>query len=360
MKSKPKKSKKANIWPKLPVLLSIILLFIAAISLGRQIPRQKTEAGQLGEAQTYGGENLRNSLDLRLAAKADYPSSPLSLVKDLGTDGGLKRQIISFGVPVDGLTEYGLLIMPDSGRPPSGFPALILLHGYLNPEEYSTTAGYISDMEFYARQGFVVVKPDFRGQGLSLGQGVAEGAYFSMAYNTDVMSLISALKDTEYIDSANLNLWGHSMGAYVAMRAAVISKDIKNTILLSDPSGSLKDIYLSYMPPSDLNNPAALRQRNNVFAKYGTPPENSQFWINTSTDSQLGRLSSNVQIHVGALDSIIPPQLSAKLDAALTAANKPHQYYVYPDGGHGLIFERPVIWERSLAVLKPGASGAGL
>jgi dipeptidyl aminopeptidase/acylaminoacyl peptidase len=173
-----------------------------------------------------------------------------------------------------------------------------------------------------------------------------------MAYNIDVMSLISSLKLTKGIDKTNLNLWGHSMGAYIALRAAVMSKDIKNAILLSSPGGSIRDIYLSYVPPSDENNLLALKTRSDVFSKYGTPAENPGFWQKASPSTYLDRMVSKVQINVGSNDAIVPPHLSADLDSALSAAHKTHQYYVYDGADHGLALPRDLIWSRSLKALQ--------
>jgi uncharacterized protein len=336
-----------------PKKLVAVFICVAAIAfLFFSTTGHPAQTGQLEADQTYSGENLSHSLDLRLAAKAAYPSSPLNVVNDLGTSGGIKRQVVSFAVTTDHLKEYALLMKPASAPPPGGFPVLILCHGYINPEEYHTDDGYISDMEFYAGHGFLVVKPDFRGQGLSIGQGSAEGAYYSMAYNTDVMSLISSLKQTAYADKTKLNLWGHSMGAYIALRAAVISPDIKNLILLSGPVGSLRQIYLSYVPPSDENNEIALRIRNDVFAKYGTPGEDSSFWTHASPSAYLSLSKAYIQIHVGAQDPVVPNELSEDLDTSLNNLHKPHQLFVYPDGRHSLEAQRPSIWSRSLAQLQ--------
>ena len=324
----------------------------AIIGVYNTLSPVKTESGGLDETQISAGENLTRSLDLRLASKANYPSTPLSLIKDVGSNDSGRSQIVSFGVPTDGLTEYGLLMLPNTPKPADGYPAIILCHGYINPDEYLTTEGYLSDMAFYASHGFAVIKPDFRGQGLSSGQGTPEGAYYSMAYNTDVMSLISSLKQTSYIDKSKLNLWGHSMGAYIALRASVISKDIKKTILLSGPVGSFEQTYLSYVPPSDENNPDALRIRNKVFATYGTPADEDSFWKNASPTSFLANTPAHIQIHVGGLDSIVPPQLSADLNDDLNKIHKDHEYYLYEDGRHGLVLQRPLIWVRSLSILQ--------
>lgn len=317
--------------------------------------KNNIQTGQFVPGETFSGESFSRSLDLRIAANNKYPSDALSMVKDLGAIDGLKSQIISFNVPDDGLTEYGLMMLPPGKKPPQGYPTIILCHGYTSPRLYSTLISYRADMEFYAQHGFAVVKPDYRGQGYSSNEGSADSAYYSMKYNTDVMSLISALKKTNYIDRNNLNLWGHSMGAYISLRAAVLSPDIKNLILLSGPVSSLNKMYLSYIPPSDENNLEALKTRQQVFAKYGTPADNSGFWISASPISFVDKIKAHIQIHAGSLDQIVPPEFSADLDSALTKDKIKHDYYIYADGQHDLIAERTIIWARSLQVLQSKA-----
>jgi pimeloyl-ACP methyl ester carboxylesterase len=354
MKSKLKKSKKKTgrrFWRVGLQLLSTLVLLSGLTAMIIVILPPKIQVGRLGQSEAHAGEAVQHSLDIGIAAQGQYPSAPLKVIKELGTDAGLKRQVVSFDVKVDGISEFAILEEPASSPPANGFPAIILCHGYVNPARYLSLAAYQEDMDFYAKHGFAVIKPDFRGQGLSQGHGESTSAYYSMDYNIDLMSLISALKDSKGIDKSNLNLWGHSMGAYLALRAAVMSKDIKNTILLSTPGGSLRDIYLSYVPPSDENNLPALKARSDVFSKYGTPAENPGFWQKASASSYLGQMVSRVQIHVGASDTIVPPQLSADLDTDLTLAHKTHQYFVYDGADHGLGPQRPLIWSRSLKFL---------
>jgi dipeptidyl aminopeptidase/acylaminoacyl peptidase len=332
------------------MLLVFVLLTCLSAIVSVSLPPE-LQSGQLGSAQAHAGEELAHSLDIGLAAQAQYPSAPVKIVKDLDDSDGIKRQIVTFNVAVDGISEFAIMEQPSSPAPAGGRPTIILCHGYVHPDEYLSTLSYKEDMDFYARRGFTVVKPDFRGQGLSLGHGEATSAYYSMDYNIDLMSLISALKQTNGIDKSNLNLWGHSMGAYIALRAAVMSKDIKNTILLSVPGGSIRQIYLSYVPPSDENNLTALKTRSDVFSKYGTPAENPGFWNKASPISYVSQMASKVQIHVGSEDRVVPPELSAGLDSALTQANKTHQYFVYDGADHGLASVRSLIWSRSLKLL---------
>ena len=189
----------------LPIYLLFYFVFI--IVSGFIIShRTQTEIGQFIPGENYTGESFSRSLDLRVIAKNVYPSSPLLVVKKLGTADGVTQVIVSFKVPVDGLIEYGLMFLPSTNKPTNGYPSVVLCHGYTNPSSYITTANYIDDMLFYAQKGFVVIKPDYRGQGVSLNNGQADSGYYSMSYNTDVMSLISALKQTKYIDKSNINL----------------------------------------------------------------------------------------------------------------------------------------------------------
>lgn len=314
------------------------------------------EEGVFSPGSTYNGANYHNDLDLTVAARASFPSDPMSTVKSLGAPGGIPEKVISFRVADDNLTEYGLMMLPPGKMPAHGWPAIILCHGYTNPAKYSELNSYISDMQFYASHGFAVIKPDYRGQGRSLHSGQANSGYYSMAYNTDVMSLISALKQTRYIDKSNLNLWGHSFGAYIALRAAVLSPDIKNVIMLSGPVDSLSEMYLSYQPSSDENNLNALKTKQDVFNKYGPPTENTVFWQNASPINFVSQIKAFIQIHVGSHDQIVPPKFSADLDAALTKAHIRHGYYVYPDGAHSLQPQRWLVWPRSLRLLEPGTA----
>lgn len=336
--------------------LALVVIFGALIGLAwayisDSYVNKPTQKGHFSFGQTYSGEDLAHSLDLRLTAKASFPSKPIKTIKDLGIVNDNRQSVVSFSVPTDGLTEYGLMTTPTTPMPAGGYPVIILCHGYYNPEQYSTYTGYIGDMNFYSQHGFVVIKPDYRGQGLSSDAGKPEGAYYSMAYNTDVMSLISAVKQTPNLNKNNINLWGHSMGAYIALRAAVLSPDIKNVILLSGPVADIEDMYKLYLAPSDQDNPVAYQIRQAIINKYGSPVADPNFWSDASPINFVSRLKARVQIHVGTADQVVPPVFSADLDKALTKANKSHQYFVYQGASHGLTAQMSQIWQRSLDLL---------
>lgn len=327
--------------------ISALTIGLAVLLLAIDSYRDFSNSTNRAEQSTW-----YHSLDLGQAGNASYKNLPVNREKDLGIAKNARTYIVSFKVPKDDLIEYGLMTMPTTSRPKTGYPVVVLMHSYSAPQSYSTLGAYLDDMQFYSQHGFVVIKPDLRGQGLSLPDGTANGAFYSMDYNTDTLSLIAAIQKTNYLDAKRINLWGHSMGAYVALRAAVLSPAVKSVAILAGPVGDLADMYGSYEAVSDQNNAAAAETRANVIDQYGTPLSNPDFWVKASPIRYAGRTKAYFQIFVGSNDKTVPPQFSADLDAALTKANKTHAYYVYPDGDHGLVNQRPDIWQKTLTVFE--------
>ena len=341
--------------PKLDAF-ALLIMGVALIGIGTYLFKVNFQHGHVRSGEYVNGRSdpalAYKNLDLSVADEASYSGSPIQNVKDLGVTHGAEHRIFRFSVAKDALTESGLLTLPTTPPPTKGYPVIVLCHGYVNPLYYSTEKAYVYDMEFYSRNGFAVFKPDYRGQGVSISNGSPSGAYYSMAYNTDVMSLLADIKQTKNFDKNNLNLWGHSMGAYVALRASVLSQDIKNTILLSGPVGNIQDMFKSYVAISDTNNAAAGAVRAAQLSTHGTPLTNPSYWNKTSPINYLKNSKTYYQIHVGLKDAVVPPQFSADLDSALTKLSRAHDYYVYPSGDHGLWMLRPQIWSRSLSRLQ--------
>lgn len=347
-----KKSKKTSNSRSKTYGLFLLLVIILALGSAGYIAKLNSASALPDAAGNIRGINedpdAYKNLNLDIASTATYPSKSIETIKDLGLARGVFHKIVRFEVTKDKLTEFGLMTLPTSAPPASGYPVVLLLHGYVHPLYYSTEEAYLGDMEFYSSRGYAVIKPDLRGQGLSIGAGSAEGAYYSMAYNTDLMSLISAVKRTENLDHNRINLWGHSMGAYIAFRASVLSSDIKNTIMLAGPIGNIQDMFNAYVAISDTNNQTAGAIRAAQLAKHNTPIANPEYWNKTSPVNYLGKTKSYYQIHTGSSDRIVPPKFSADLDKTLSDLNKPHEYFMYQGGDHGLLGVRNSIWTRSI------------
>jgi dipeptidyl aminopeptidase/acylaminoacyl peptidase len=239
--------------------------------------------------------------------------------------------VVSFGS--DGLTEYALMATPPTLAPDDGYPVVILAHGYINPTAYQTAGSdYASFIGGFCQAGYVVLKPDYRGNGSS--QGSPTVGDIEPGYTYDLLNLTASLKNLTGVNAGRVAWLGHSMGGQVVLRAAVAdhSLPVKAVVLASGVVGSLPDIIVGW-PPAML--PADLVPVRAEFVKaHGMPNDNPQFYHDVSAINYVAAIHAPVEITYGTADEIVPTSFSQHLDAALTASGKPHLTHAYAGGDH--------------------------
>ena len=136
-----------------------------------------------------------------------YPGGTIEVEEELGTQPGYRLSRISY--PSDGYDISGLMATPSAPRPLLGYPVIILVHGYVPQNRYRTSGPEYQDViRAFARAGYVVIKPDFRGYGTSWGS--PQSAYYSPVDNADVMNLASSLALFRPVDASRVGLFGHA------------------------------------------------------------------------------------------------------------------------------------------------------
>jgi len=265
--------------------------------------------------------------------------------KSLAANGGAASHPSEF-VPTfasyqsEGLTIYGLLTVPTTPPPAGGFPVIIFNHGYIAPATYVTTERYVTYVDAFARNGYIVFKPDYRGHGKS--EGKPEGAYYSPAYATDVLNALATLKRYKVADQTRIGMWGHSMGGNIIVRDIVVNtSDVKAVVIWGGVIAPYDDLLnnwhrkATYQPP-----PQELANRNNyrknLTDQYGTPETNPTFWKAVDPLSYISDITTPIQLHTGELDEEVPPEFSASLYEKLILAGKTAEYYIYPGGDHNI------------------------
>ena len=152
-----------------------------------------------------------------------YPGSDLVIEQKLQPGANYQRYIASY--LSEGLKQYGLLTVPNGNPATTGWPVIIFNHGYIPPEQYRTTERYVAYVDGFARNGYVVFRPDYRGHDKS--EGEASGGYGSPAYTIDVLNALASVKRYTGVDPNRIGMWGHSMGGHITLRAMVVTQDIK-------------------------------------------------------------------------------------------------------------------------------------
>src|SRR5947208_8070312 len=174
----------------------------------------------------------------------DYPGSDLVIERTLAPGSNYRQYVVSY--LSDGLKINALLTVPNGSRPASGWPVIIFNHGYIPPTVYRTTERYVAYVDGFARNGYIVFKPDYRGFGSSQGQAVS--AYGSPNDTVDVLNAVTTLQRFPQADSNRIGMWGHSMGGNITLRALVIDPRIKAAVIWAGVNATYKDLLENWHP----------------------------------------------------------------------------------------------------------------
>jgi len=258
-----------------------------------------------------------------LAARA-YGGGELQIVEQIGSTERFARYLITY--PSDGLTIYGFMNVPHEG---SKFPVALVLHGYVDPDQYQTLAYTTRYADALADAGYFVIHPNLRGFPPA---GEGDDAYRT-GLAADVLNLIAVIRAQSQdplgplrrADADAVHLWGHSMGGGVTLRVATILGDV--------PYLRAAVLYGAMSGDERLNYERILEWSGGQSGSFelATPPEALQA---ISPIEHLERLRAPLSIHHGDADETVPPQWSADLCARLEALGHPVECFTYHAAPH--------------------------
>lgn len=278
-----------------------------------------------------------------------YPASEIKIEQTLAPGSNYRRYLVSY--LSDGLEIYALLTIPQGAKPKTGFPVIIFNHGYILPSAYKTTERYVAYVDAFARAGYIVIKPDYRGHGKS--DGEATGGYGSPDYTIDVLNLVSVVRRHPDADPVRIGMWGHSMGGMVTLRAAVVSEEIKAEVIWSGVVGTYEDLLENWRHAPGFPTPVIpqrqRRWRQDLVDQYGTPEQNPAFWSSISPNSYVSDLSGPLQLHHSTTDPEVPIEFSEGLFDQVKAAGKRVELYTYKGDDHNLSKNLSLALRRSVA-----------
>ena len=265
----------------------------------------------------------------------EYKSS-LGELKKSYENAGYTAYITSYDS--DGLRIEGLLTQPKGDKPETGWSGIIFIHGYIPPQQYSTTQNYYDYVDYLAKNGFVVFKIDLRGHGNS--QGEAGGAYYSSDYVIDTLNAYAALQSTEFVDANKIGLWGHSMAGNVVMRSIAAKPDIKAVSIWAGAVYTYTDFSEysindnSYQPPSQ--DSERVKKRQQLFDTHGSFTPENEFWKQVPPANYLSDLKGAVQLNHALNDNVVSIEYSRNLKALLDNAGVENELNEYSSGGHNI------------------------
>jgi dipeptidyl aminopeptidase/acylaminoacyl peptidase len=275
--------------------------------------------------------------------RGSYRGSELVIEETLAPGANYDRHIASYSS--EGLEIRALLTVPQGEAPRTGWPVIIFNHGYIPPTQYRTTERYVAYVDGFARSGYIVLRPDYRGHDRS--EGEATGAYQSPGYTIDVLNAVATMQAYPDADPDRIGMWGHSMGGHITLQVMVSSDDVKAGVIWAGLMGSYQDLLERWwwprwdraegaegatLAPDD----PRVRWAYELEQTYGTFEENPQFWRAISPSAHLGDVSGPIQLHHGTADTSVTFEFSQNLYTLLEVLDEPAELYLYEGDNHNL------------------------
>jgi dipeptidyl aminopeptidase/acylaminoacyl peptidase len=307
-------------------------------------------------------------MSIEFMRRQSYPGSDIVIEETLAPGANYDRYVVSY--QSGGLKIYGLLTVPrgegpGTGQPEGGWPIIVFNHGHIPPDQYRTTERYGAYQDAFARNGYIVLKPDYRGHGNS--EGDASGGSRGPGYTIDVLNAVSSLQRYPDADPERVGMWGHSMGGGITLRAMVVSDDVKAGVIWAGTVATYEEIFEDrprWVGGRSMGTPgpdgASDREgrREGLFA-YGAFDENPEFWAAIDPVSYLSDLSGPVQLHHATGDQSVPVEWSENLYARLQEAGQTAELHVYEGDNHNISANFGTAAQRSVAFFDRYVKGEG-
>ncbi len=200
----------------------------------------------------------------------------------------------------------------------------LLMYQYSGPGSQQVSNKWNGSNDYWhnmlAQQGIIVVCIDGRGTGLK-GRDFKKVTQKELGkYEVeDQITAAKKLAKLSYIDADNIGIWGWSYGGFMSTNCLLKGNDIFTMAIAVAPVTSWRfydTVYTErYMQ---------------------TPQENASGYDDNSPINYVEKLKGDYLLIHGSGDDNVHVQNSMQMANALIAANKPFNFFIYPDKTHGI------------------------
>ena len=265
-----------------------------------------------------------------------YEGGNLRLGRERGSTSAYRQYFATY--ESNGLTISGRINIPRGKGP---FPAVVLAHGYVDPEVYTNGETMLRERDYLARRGYVTLHIDYRNHAQS-DRDPTNDVNLRAGYTADAINAGLALKKAQVVDPDRIALIGRSMGGGVVYNVLVVRPGLFRAAVAYAPVSSDTVDNFNKWVRRDVSRSGAARE---VIARLGTPEAQPAKWSATSPRTYFDRVTEPLLIHHGTIDEDCPLSWSRESVAALRAKGKEVELHVYPGGRHTLASPQ---WDTSI------------
>ncbi len=272
----------------------------------------------------------------------EYSAGTLTLLDEVPAREGLCTR--EFSYVSEGFVNYGLIERPAGPEPEGGWPVIILAHGYIQPDHYSTVDNYRMVSRYYAKGGFLVVKPDFRGHGRSEGYSDMTATWI-FDYTVDTLNLLARLDEIPGADTDNVFLYGHSMGGEIALRIMMVDQEhVRGTSLWAAMSEDFPENLMFYV--------GGTPESRKVYQAILDTEFSRDEYYGLSLSPYIDSIETPMIIHQGTEDVEVPLAWTQSLVKKLDEAGAEYTYYEYPGEDHNISGSFYTVLDRDMAFFR--------
>jgi dipeptidyl aminopeptidase/acylaminoacyl peptidase len=233
-----------------------------------------------------------------------------------------KMQPISYRAR-DGLNIHGYLTLP-VGLRPEYLPTVLYVHG---GPQLRDRWRFHETVQWLANRGYAVLQINYRGS-TGYGRKFVQAGYkeWGGKMHDDLVDGVTWLVKEGIADPRKVAIMGASYGGFSTLAGLTLTPDVFVAGVSRVGISHLITRYETYPPYW-----SKARYRFSV----GDPEKDAEMLKSRSPLSHVDQIKAPLLIAHGANDVRVKASESEQMVAAMRSANKPVEYFLYPDEGHG-------------------------
>lgn len=324
-------------------LVLVVSLFVTSCS--GQTKSSVSTAPSIGPSIPAASASPEESFDpvsLPALMQTEITGTDLVVGDAIGRTSKYTRHPVTY--KANEFTISGIINIPKGDGP---FPTLVLGHGYIDTDIYTSGRGLKREQDYLANQGYIVLHTDYRNHAGSDDDPNID-TNLRLGYTIDVIAAARALRASglPQVDTDKIGYLGRSMGGGIGYNVATVAPNEYDAIVLYAPVSAN---YVDNFNKWGRNMPAV---GTPIIERFGSPEETPEFWAGISAENYFDKIDDPIMIHHGSADDTCKLAWSERAASQMQALNKDVTLHIYEGEQHAFGPQWELSMQRSVEFLR--------